>query len=148
MEKIDLQLLGGRGAYFSGASRDMYTREYDGVGFFEGVKMVESRGLETASKSTLPMYSNGSDAYILVDNGRIRKIGFYEDGHIARSIDVDDPKGVHAHNWEMVLKPDYETPIMKPQKQHLALTDEEKSFVERLTGRTDYYVDTKEKKRK
>lgn len=126
--------MGGRGAYYSGRSRDYLTREYDAVGTFEGIKIIEKRDEKNGGKGTLPTHSHTSDVYILQEGDKIRKIGYYENHNLVREIDLDDDtRGPHAHNWETVQGANG-FPITRRSsgKEHLELTESESQFVSRL----------------
>lgn len=95
--------MGGRGAYFSGKSKNYDLREFDTVSFARNgmIKVLKKR--DGVKNLHFPIYSNTPNTTYFVlderDNKRISAIGIYRNNRIVESIDLTDTRGIHWHDW-------------------------------------------------
>ena len=77
---------------------------YRTIDIIDGIKVI--RETDGKAKTSIPIRSFTSGTYIVVDqNGTLAYIGIYQNGLIARSIDIeqDGKDNAHVHEWEDVI---------------------------------------------
>lgn len=127
----------GRGAYWSGASKDFNSREFDSIGSLGNKKVLKVR--EGVENLVLPQYSNTPNTtyYSVNNSGEIKSIGFYRDHKIVKSIDITS-KGAHYHIWKdsTVTRKGVTTPSrLKVKVEYPLFSDRDKRLVKQAQGR-------------
>lgn len=124
--------MGGRGAYWSGASKHYETRQFDSVDMVDDGRIKVLKIRENVKNLQFPLYSNTPDTIYFVlgkdDNSKIYTIGIYRNHRLTVSIDLHDQKGVHWHDWieQQSSKGRY---MAKSNTHHFDLNDEYKRLV-------------------
>lgn len=91
--------MGGRAAYINsgGSGIRIEDREYKTVGILGGKKII---AIPDKTNYAQPTISNTPNTvYFTEKRGQIVQISFYHNHKITRSIDLNDPKGIHGHRW-------------------------------------------------
>ena len=102
-----------------------------------GIKTLMAR--DTSRPAKLPLVSFRSNRYLVLEhNGEPKYLAFYEDGHLAREIDLMDGPTVHAHDWvteekdgKVVTRRKYKS---SSKKHRTGLTVDERKLVYRIKG--------------
>ena len=113
--------MGGRGAYFSGASARFESREFDAISAANGGRIKVLKKRDHVENLHFPIYSNTPNTtYFVVDerdNSKIASIGMYRDHGLVESVDLTDTKGLHWHKWRRSVNKKGEE-IVEKTKSH------------------------------
>lgn len=98
--------MGGRGAYFSGASARYESRQFDAISTANGGRIKVLKIRPNVPNLHFPIYSNTPNTtYFVVDerdNDRIATVTMYRNHRLVESIDLTDTRGIHWHKWETI----------------------------------------------
>ncbi|MBQ6483052.1 MAG: hypothetical protein IJI45_18255 [Anaerolineaceae bacterium] len=115
--------MGGRGAYWQGASSKYETREFDQIGKIGRIKVIQPR--DWVDNLAFPLYSNTKNTtYFTADKeGIIKSIEFYRDHKLIKSIDLTT-QGNHLHMWvdSTVTRKGITTPSRKKANKEIPIT--------------------------
>ena len=115
--------MGGRGAYWQGASSKYETREFDQIGKIGRIKVSQPR--DWVDNLAFPLYSNTKNTtYFTADKeGIIKSIEFYRDHKLIKSIDLTT-QGNHLHMWvdSTVTRKGITTPSRKKANKEIPIT--------------------------
>lgn len=126
--------MGGRGAYWSGASKDYISREFDSIDTANAGKIKILKKRDGVGNMHFPLYANTSNTtYFVVsegDSSRIAVIGIYRNHRLIESIDLKDTRGVHWHKWNGTAHKDGKEMRIKERKDYFNLKPTHKRLVE------------------